>query len=165
MYVRECLEPSQQEQIVRKKFASLKEQYFERKDQESVHEAVALLTHMIPNVAFATVPHKDRVFYLGLGNALKQPEFQSDPLLASGIAEVLEGDLASALKGLEIDEEVRYYIGEQNVMEQIHSCSMMVTSYKVRGAEGVIGVLGPMRMDYRYNTVALELISDLLRSE
>ena len=150
--------------IVRKKFDSLKDQYLKKKDQERVYEAVALLTHMIPNVAFATVPHKDRVYYLGLSNVLKSPECCSDPLMASGIAEVLEEHLHSLLDAIDVTDEVQYYIGEENVLDQIKSCSLMVTRYSIRDEDGVIGILGPMRMDYGYNTVALELITDMLQS-
>ena len=57
VYVREFMEPSPSEVMLRKQFESLSEQYFQRKDQERAYEAVALLSHMIPHVAFATVPH------------------------------------------------------------------------------------------------------------
>lgn len=164
MYVQQYMEPSKAETQVRKKFASLREQYFQRKDQERVYEAVALLAHMIPNVAFATVPHKDRVYYLGIANILRQPEFQADPTMASGIAEVLEDHLSAVLDNVEIDEKIRYYIGEAHILPQIQSCAMMVTEYQVRDKKGVIGILGPMRMDYAYNTVTLDMIADLLRS-
>lgn len=163
MYVKEHMTPTKYEAQVRAKFTSLKEQYFQQKDQERAYEAVALLTHMAPNIAFATVPHKHRVYYLGLSNALRQPEFRTNPVLASGIAEVLEEHLSNLLEQFEIDEQVRYYIGEGDILPQIESCSMMVTTYKVRGNPGVIGILGPMRMDYAYNTVALEMIAELLR--
>lgn len=164
MYVREHMQPTQHEVMVRKRFATLKDQYLMKKDQEKAYEGVALLTHMIPNIAFATVPHKERVYYLGLSNVLKQPEVQADPIMASGIAEVLEEHLTSMLETIEIDDHVRYYIGEENILEQIHSCSLMVTRYQMRGHDGVIGILGPMRMDYGYNTVVLELIADMIQS-
>src|SRR3989344_149034 len=112
MYVKNFMEPSLQEKKVRRHFDTLKEQYFQRKDQERVYEAVGLLAHMIPNVAFATVPHKERIYYLGLANALRQPEFQSDPMLASGVAEVLETKLSRLLEELAVDDQVRYYIGD-----------------------------------------------------
>lgn len=163
-YVREHMKPNAYEKAVRQKFMSLKDQYFQKKDQERVYDAVALLTHMIPNIAFATVPHKERVYYLGLCNVLRQPEIREDPTLASGIAEVLEEHLSNMLDEIEVDDKVRYYIGEDNILEQIHSCSLMVTNYTVRGHEGVVGILGPMRMDYGYNTVVLDLITDMLRS-
>ena len=163
-YVQEFMKPSAQEKKVRQKFESLREQYFHRKDQERAYEAVALLSHMIPNVAFATVPHKQRVYFLGLAHALRQQEFLSNPALASGVVEVLEERLTEVLDGIKIDNQVRYYIGDEHVLPQIQSCSLMVTGYNLRGHTGVIGILGHMRMDYAYNAVALELVADLLRS-
>lgn len=164
LYVQEYMEPTVQEKKVRAKFETLKEQYFMRKDQERVYEAVSLLSQMVPNVAFATVPHKERVYFMGLANTLRQPEFQLNPVLASGVVEVLEHRLTQLLEQVEIDEKVRYYIGDEHLLPQIQSCSMLVKSYSLRGEEGMIGILGPMRMDYAYNTVALDLVSDLLRS-
>lgn len=163
-YVKEHLEPSTQEVKVRKRFDQLREQYFQRKDQERAYEAVALLSQMIPNVAFATVPHKEQVYFLGLANTLRQPEFQSNPALATGVVEVLEGRLTDLLSGLSVDDRVQYLIGEQNLLPQIQSCSVMLTGYRLRGTPGVLGIMGPMRMDYAYNTTALELVVDLLRA-
>ncbi|MBI3619454.1 hypothetical protein HY213_05485 [Candidatus Peregrinibacteria bacterium] len=164
VYVKEFMEPSVHERRVRQKFATLKEQYFQRKDQERAYEAVALLSQMIPNVAFATVPHKPRVYYLGLANALRQPEFALNPRLATTVVEVLEERLSNLLEHIEVDEQVRYYIGDEHVLPQIQSCSLIVQEYRVRGNGGVIGILGPMRMDYGYNTVALELVRELLQA-
>ena len=164
-YVKEFMQPTKEERAVRKRFETLKEQYFKRKDQERVYEAVALLAQMIPNVSFASIPHRDRVFYMGLANVLRQPEFLSDTSLASSVAEVLETRLADVLETVEVDTKVRYYIGEEHLLRSLQSCSMMVIAYTLRGEKGAIGILGPMRMDYAYNTVALELAADLLRSE
>ncbi len=164
MYVKEFMEPSLQEQRVRQKFETLKDLYFRRKDQERVYEAVSLLSQMVTNVAFATVPHKDRVYYLGLANTLRQPEFQTHPLLASGIVEVLEHKIGDLLEHIELTDDVRCYIGNEHVLPEIQSCSLIVTRYQLRGETGAIGIIGPMRMDYAYDTVALELVADLLRS-
>lgn len=164
LYVREFMEPTAHEKAVRERFTTLREQYARRKDQERVYEGVALLSHMMPNIAFATVPHKEHVYYLGLANTLRQPEFQQNPLLASGVVEVLERSLNELVTQLPVDDHVRYSIGEEHLLPQFQSCSMLYTGYSVRDQKGVIGVLGPLRMDYGYNTVALELVADLLRS-
>ncbi len=164
LYVQEFMEPTVQERAVRSRFNELKEQYFRRKDQERVYEAVALLSHMTPHVAFATVPHKEQVYFLGLANTLRQPEFQQDPMLASGVVEVLENRLTKILDKVTLNNEVQCYIGDEHLLPTIQSCSMMVTGFKVRDNVGAIGVLGPMRMDYAYNTVAIDLVADLLRS-
>lgn len=164
VYVKEYLNPTGQEKVVRKKFDTLKDQYFKRKDQERAYEAVGLLSQMIANIAFATVPHKPGVYFLGLAHALRQVEFQQNPMLASAVVEVLEEQLTAVIDKITIDDKVRYYIGEEHVLPQFQSCSMMITEYTIRGNKGVIGILGHMRMDYAYNTVALELVADLLRS-
>ncbi|MDO8649074.1 MAG: hypothetical protein Q7R81_04820 [Candidatus Peregrinibacteria bacterium] len=163
VYVKEYMEPSREERKVRQKFESLKDHYFRRKDQERAFDAVALLSQMIQNVAFSTVPHKTQVYYLGLANALKQPEFQADPRFATGVVEVLEGRLTDLLSRIKVDEQVRYYIGDEHLLPQIQSCSLMVIGYNLRGEKGVLGIMGPMRMDYAYDSVALELVVNLLR--
>jgi transcriptional regulator of heat shock response len=164
LYVREFMEPSTHERSVRQQFQALKQEYLKRKDQERAYETVALLSRMTPHVAFATVPHKDRLYYLGLANVLRQPEFQADPMLATGVVEVLEQGLTDALKAIEVDDRVHYYIGEHHLLPQIQSCSLLVTRYMLRNEPGYVGIMGPMRMDYAYNTVALELAADMLRS-
>jgi transcriptional regulator of heat shock response len=164
LYVSEELKPSSQEKIVRKKFDSLKEQYLQRKDQERAYEAVTMLAHMIPNIAFATVPGKSRVYFLGVANVLRQPEFQQNPALATSVVEALEERLSDVLSELEIDDTVRFYIGEEHLLPSLQSCSLMATSYKLHDHRGIVGILGPMRMDYAYNNVALDMIADLLRS-
>ena len=84
--------------------------------------------------------------------------------MASGVAELLEEKLSDFLENIETDEKIRYCIGDEDILSTSQSCSMMVSAYSVRGYRGVIGILGPMRMDYAYNTVALDLIGELLRS-
>ena len=164
MYVKDFMQPTREEKIVQKKFDTLKAQYLKRKDQERAYEAVALLSHMSPNVAFATIPHRNRVFYMGLANVLRQPEFLHDSQLASAVAEVLESRLSNLLEEIDIDDQIRYYIGEKHILKQLQSCSMLITGYSLRGEDGAIGILGPMRMDYSFNTISLELAADLLRS-
>jgi transcriptional regulator of heat shock response len=164
MYVKEHLQPSSYEKLVRQRFNALQEQYNRRKDQERAYDAVAMLAHMTPNVAFSSVPHKHRVYYLGLHNILRQPEFMTEPGLACSIAEMLEERFSQVIAGLEIDDRVRYYIGDEHVLPTVQSCSLLLTRYTLRGEHGAIGILGPMRMDYAYNTVALGLAADFLRS-
>ena len=163
LYVRQYMKPTSHEKAVRTRFDALKEQYFLRKDQERVYEAIAMLAHMTPNVAFASVPHKHQVYYLGFHNLFRQPEYVSNPMLAMGIAEALEEHFDGVLRNLAIDDTVRYYIGDEHVLPQVQSCAILVTEYAVRGEKGAIGILGPMRMDYAFNTAALDMAAGLLR--
>ncbi len=162
MYVHEFLDVTTHEKAVRHKFDVLRQQYFQHKDRERVYEAVGLLAGMMPNVAFATVPHRERVYYLGLSNAVRLPEFQGDTQLMSGVVEVLEKRLAELLNRISLTDAIQYFIGEKNLCSEFESCSMLVTKYAIRDQVGAIGVLGPVRMDYGYNTVALDMVRSLL---
>ncbi len=163
MYVKEFMRPSEHERAVRLRFNDLKEEYFRHKDKERVYESVALLSNMMPNVAFATVPHLSRVYYLGLANAVRQPEFQADSTLMSGVVEVLEKRLTSVISSIELSDDVQFYIGDKDLCPEFQSCSMLITKYRVRDEEGSIGILGPVRMDYGYNSVTLDMIASLIR--
>ncbi len=163
MYVQQFMDPTTHERAVRSRFSELREQYFQNKDRERVFETVALLANMMSNVSFATVPHREQVYYLGLSNAMQQPEFQADSRFVSGVVEVLEKQLTKLISKITLTDNVQYYIGEKDLCPQFESCSMMVTTYRIRGQTGAIGILGPVRMDYGYNTVALDMVADLIR--
>lgn len=162
-YVKNFMDPTEHESVVRSKFNTLRQEYFQHKDRERVYEAIGLLSRMMPNVAFATVPHQDRVYYMGLSNAVLQPEFQHDNRLMSSVVEVLEQRLAQLMDKIELTDTVQYYIGEKDLCPQFESCAMMVTKYRVRDQVGAFGILGPVRMDYTYNTIALDMVVDLIR--
>lgn len=163
MYVRDFMDPSTHEKAVRTRFDELRERYFQHKDRERVYEAVALLSNMMPNVAFATVPHRERVYYLGLANAVRQPEFQANASLMSSVVEVLEKKLAELIDQITLTDKVQYFVGERDLCPQFESCSMLVAKYRVRDQVGAFGILGPTRMDYAYNTVALDMVASLIR--
>lgn len=165
LYVSEIMEPSEEEILVRRKFDSLRERYLKHKDQERVYDAVTMLSQMVPNICFATVPHRPQVFYMGFARALQQPELQQNPHLATGIAAVLEERFSDLLEQLPIDERVRYYIGEENFFPQISSFAIVITAFSFRKNKGAIGVLGPMRMDYALVTVTLDMVASLLREQ
>lgn len=145
----------------------IREQYHTVKVKEQIYDAVSLLARATENVSFATTPDNERTFYLGLANALKQPEFATNNINASQVIEVLERDdyFRRLLEKLEIDDSVKTFIGKENILEQIQSCSLMVTKYEKEGHQGYIGILGPTRMNYPFNKAILEEIKSLFVSK
>jgi len=136
------------------------------KARERAHDAVSLLSKATNNVSFASTPEETRSFYLGISNVLRQPEFMSDTMRASRVIEMLENNdnFVNTLKALDIDETVKIYIGHENIIEPIQSCTIMVTKYNFEGYEGYIGILGPTRMHYAFNVCMLEEVKKLLES-
>lgn len=139
------------------------EQYETEKAREQIFDAVNLLARATENVSFATLPDNNRTFFLGLSNALRQPEFENHMINASEVVEVLEKSdrFLSTLRSLDIDDRVKVFVGEENILPQIQSCSILVTRYEFNRYEGFFGLLGPIRMDYAYNMVMIEEIKKL----
>ncbi|HLG25907.1 MAG TPA: DeoR family transcriptional regulator [Candidatus Gracilibacteria bacterium] len=147
--------------------SQVQKSYTVEKVKNKIYDAVELIARCTDNVSFATIPDNDRTFYLGLANVLKQPEFLNDSVRASQVIEVLErhDHFVNLLSQLDIDEKVKTFIGKENIMEQIQSCSLMVTTYNVEGYKGYFGLLGPTRMNYPFNRVIVEEIRSLLHKK
>ncbi len=142
----------------------LQQEYILEKVKEKIYDAVSLLARASQNVSFATMPDNQRTFYLGLSNVLRQPEFLYDTVRASQVIEVLEkhDHFVNILKSLNIDDEIKIFIGHENILEQIKSCSLMVTRYRLDDYEGHIGLLGSTRMNYPFNKALLEEVKKML---
>lgn len=142
----------------------IRENYKMQKIKEKVYDAIEVIAKATDNVSFATLPDNNRTFYLGLANVLRQPEFLYDSIRASQVIEILEkhNHFVNLLKELEVDNTVKTFIGKENILEQIQSCSLMVTKYNIDGMKGFFGILGPTRMNYPFNRAILEEIKNLL---
>jgi heat-inducible transcriptional repressor len=104
------------------------------------------------------------VVHDGVRNLLRQPEF-GDVLRLQQVLDVVEEErvLGQVLASLEIDAVsggVQMVIGAENDLEQLHGCSLVLTTYRVgETRRGSIGVLGPTRMRYPQVAPRLRYIS------
>ena len=95
-------------------------------------------------------------FITGENRLLNQPEFR-DPDKAHRLMSYLSGGghilpAADSLDG----SEVRVFIGPENVAEELKDSSVVIATYDAGdNTKGLIGVVGPTRMDY--STVAAKL--------
>lgn len=147
-----------------KALVQIRQEHKTQKIRERLHDAVSLMARATSLVSFATTPDNDRTFFLGMSNVLKQPEFARDSVRACEVIEVLEkhDNFVNTLNNLEITDQVKAFIGEENILPQTQSCSIIVTKYQKDGFEGYFGVLGPKRMRYAFNIVMVEEIKKLL---
>jgi len=100
----------------------------------------------------------------GLRLLLSQPEFSNNPR-ALKILEVLEGkDWLRNIFCLGLSNEgVKVVIGEENPEPALQDLSLIASQYGVPGkARGVVGVIGPKRMDYAKAISSLNYLSTLL---
>ena len=100
----------------------------------------------------------------GLRLLLSQPEFISSPRILE-ILEVLEGE--DWLRNIVCQESskggIRVVIGGENPEPALHDLSFVASQYGVAGkASGIVGVIGPKRMDYAKAISSLSCLSTLL---
>lgn len=62
-----------------------------------------------------------------------------------------------------LDRGITVSIGSENSIADLRDCSIVLAPYEVEGAQaGIVGVLGPTRMDYRHALSAVSVVSDQL---
>lgn len=127
-----------------------------------LYNSVSILSKYTNEIAFATIPSKKQAFYLGIANIIKTKEFLLDNVKIHSIIEVLEdkNNFIEKLNNINIDENIKVYIGKENLLPQIDSVAMIVSKYTLqnKGVSGHIGILGPIRMNYPYNMALLDLV-------
>lgn len=166
LYVDEIADFATAREMAIKQLNSTIKEYKQAQVREALFDAVKLLAHSTNNVSFATLPDNSRTFYLGLSNVLKQPEFTTNTINASQVVEVLENNdnFVNLLQSLDTDDKAKVFIGDENAIEQIQSCSIIVVRYTIDGMSGFLGILGPTRMNYPYNMVIVEEIKKLIEN-
>ncbi len=135
-----------------------------RADQEQLARhlarALATLTGEAAVVGFGS----SDVYYTGLSNLFGQPEFQvADMVRAMGLAlDHLDEAMSKLYRELEPAQSVVVKIGSANPFGQ--GCALIFTTYPAAAQSNVIGILGPLRMDYEANLARLQYVRALFGS-
>ena len=110
------------------------------------------LTSVIASFALETLDgaNTPAAFITGENRLLNQPEFR-DPDKAHRLMSYLSGGghILPAADSFGGTDEVRVLIGPENVAEELKDSSVVIASYDAGdNTRGLIGVVGPTRMDY-----------------
>jgi len=123
-----------------------------------------LLSGITGNLAISGLLDKDEFDDFGMKDLLSEPEFQKldeicrltetmdyiDEMFDKIVKEIKEG-------------ETKIFIGAENPVSKISSCSMIVSPYKLKnGQRGVLALIGPKRMKYAKNKSLIEYIKKML---
>jgi heat-inducible transcriptional repressor len=91
------------------------------------------------------------IFLTGTPNILRQPEF-SDYETVSRVVELLE-DTSIVIQLLDRGDSapgLNILIGEEIEEKNMKDCSIIAGRYKIGQVQGIVGLLGPTRMDYSH---------------
>ncbi|MFA6533853.1 MAG: hypothetical protein WCT37_01630 [Patescibacteria group bacterium] len=101
-------------------------------------------------------------YYTGMSNIFSQPEFVEQEMICD-LSKMMDHFDESIKKSFDsTDNEVRVMVGSANPFN--NRCSTVVVNYDSGENQGVIGLLGPMRMDYEVNMALVEYIRDLINN-
>ena len=134
-----------------------------------LREATRALAEKTSTLALATVDEED-IYYAGVANILEMPEFYDINLTRNLLLMLDRTDFWSQLfsRAVEGEDPIHILLGEE-LGELLSPCSFVYSHYQVGPkSQGVIGVVGPARLDYPYVIPVVRyfggLISDLTKN-
>ena len=91
---------------------------------------------------------KNEVFVTGQTKLLGQPEYQ-DIGKATELISHLDEEVISTIPVPDADSNVKILVGPENVSQALKETSVVMARYDLGdGMQGMLGVVGPTRMDY-----------------
>lgn len=129
------------------------------KDEHNFKQAAKAVAKISGNAVFWAF-HRHNVYYTGLTNLLEQPEFTQSNVIyeMGGIIDRLDEIVDKVFDDLH--PEVKVMLGENNPFG--HFFGTVISKYKHQDKVGMVGILGPIRMDYEKNISLINfLINEL----
>ena len=154
--------------------ANLLNTHFTETGPEGMGEKLMALTGQLPPELFMPLSlaveyagevmdrsARNQVYTTGQTQLLLQPEFQ-DPGRANELMRLLT-DQKAELPVLDENTSMQILIGPENVNEALKDASVVVASYDIgENMRGLIGVVGPTRMDYAAVAARLSYFAESL---
>lgn len=126
---------------------------------DTLYLLVSRLTKITGEITFACIPSLGTSYYLGLSNYLERHHGALGEEMFQ-VIKCLENkyQFIDFLEGLDISARVSAFIGEESVIPELESSTMIVKKIEVNGYTGYLGILGSTMMDYAFNITALRQI-------
>lgn len=133
--------------------------------EREIQEYQSIILEMVSEI-YAQAQRDEKIYMTGTPNLLREPEFQSMEE-AFPVLNVLEDQQfvhqlfhSCADTHLQPSHNVYCLIGDENTYQELHNCSFVATPYFINTkASGMIGVLGPTRMDYSKVMALLQTVA------
>ncbi len=104
---------------------------------------------------------RDGLYHVGTPELLALPEFSEAARIAP-LLNLLEDSLAmlDALSGALHEGGLTVRIGKENERDELGTMSLVATRYGTDSVDGVVGVIGPTRMDYQRTIAAVRAAAE-----
>jgi heat-inducible transcriptional repressor len=164
--VLESVEAKLNEKLCGLTFKQIKATFSERfKDVEIDEKPIIRLFIESANKVFSDTIKDDRIIMTGAKNILQQPEFE-DPEKFESIIELIENkDIVIHILEQHKEENkdsVVVKIGKENLHEKFYEYSLITKEYNLGEVKGILGIIGPKRMEYSKIISIVGYISETL---
>ncbi len=99
---------------------------------------------------------KDNVYYTGVGNLLQERDFD-----LAAIIDDMDEIVADIFENIEFSPQV--LVGHSSPFGD--TSATIVSRYRVNDTTGLIGLVGPMHMDYAANRLRIKFLTELLSND
>ncbi len=130
-----------------------------KEEEEILKEIGRLIAKISQNVSILL--KKEEMFWQGLSYLLSQPEFSTSEQTLEAVEsfEYLCDSLEKKISNFQTDQQgIRVYIGKENPFGKDGNLSLIVGSLE----DGLVGILGPIRMDYQKNLALVKKTKELI---
>lgn len=153
-------------ELTKKEQIRLQEELLKLKAQNTrlSRTTAKLLAGLSGNLAISGVSDEFEDF--GMSELFEEPEFREMDEVCR-LAETLDyiDEMVDRIVKDVPEGEVKIFIGEENPIQKISNCSMIVSPYKLKNGErGVLALIGPKRMKYAKNKSLIEYVRKMLGS-
>ena len=144
-------------------FIEAEEQYTRKIEinriDDTLYNLVSRLTKITGEITFASIPDLGASYYLGLSNYLDR----NRGIIGDEMYQVIKflenkHHFLDILTGLDISNRVSVFIGEENILPELESSTMIVKKFEIAEHVGYLGILGSTKMDYAFNITALRQV-------
>ena len=124
-------------------------------------EVAKIMAHS-SDVAVFWAFYQYNMYYTGISNLLSQPEFSEKGLIydVSAIIDRMDEIINENFENFH--EAPQILIGEENPFGVF--CGTVLSKYRINRKQGLFGILGPLRMDYKRNLALIDHVLSHLRS-
>lgn len=135
---------------------------------EKVMRSAGSAASLVPVIVDFTVQslrgRSTSVTVTGQSRLLTQPEYRGDVNKAQKMLATMDEDVLSGLPAVMQGENgTRVLVGPENVANELKDTSVVMTKFDIgEGMQGLIGVVGPTRMDYAKITARLSYFAESL---
>lgn len=132
------------------------EKLLENGNELALKQAAKLIAKLSNNAVFWAF-HRHNLYYTGISNFLSQPEFSENNLIydISAIIDRMDEIIDKTFDEIEFGDQI--LLGSDNPFSK--HCSSVVTKYKTKDSVCLVGILGPIRMNYERNLALIRYIN------